>query len=454
MLRRGTIVLGSLLALLLLTSPGWTFGRHGPTMGMMPMQPPGAFVHSSVGVYNPATGGFFPSMTGATRLSSRDDIFVPMNGRFIPNANGPFTLTTRESFNPATGMFTPTSNGSIFLTANGTFVTAPRRFVESATFPAATGRFVNSTTGAFDPATGRFQPKALGASMLSSSRDVFVPSHGTFVPSAHGLFTLTTREAFDRTTGKFVPSVDGQFVQSTRGTFTPSKDGRVAPGFVPGNLANSTSNGGNNALANNLMPNRATTSSTSGIFSPSPFAHMFRQYERDLLGNAEAATLAGLNNPNWNGSNPYGAIPYSGSTAGYGGGSSYPYPVSATAASPPTPSANGNAAGTNQWSPASALAAFGVPVESGEIQWPLALRLMPPDAKRDLLDKLASQMKLAANQALNGNASQALLREANSTIGGVKQWLRDRRPNISDSTYEDGDRFLRRLEDALRRMDT
>lgn len=101
----------------------------------------------------------------------------------------------------------------------------------------------------------------------------------------------------------------------------------------------------------------------------------------------------------------------------------------------------------------SAPAAFGVPVEFGEVSWPLALRLMPPSTRQQVLDRLESQLKTVANQAATGDVSQALLREANGTINQAHAWLHDHRSRMAENTYRDGINFLDRLENTLHRMD-
>jgi hypothetical protein len=198
------------------------------------------------------------------------------------------------------------------------------------------------------------------------------------------------------------------------------------------------------------------------IFSQAAYAHTLRHYERvqDWASGYNPYLYGAYGYGGYGYGNPYGAygVPYSGAGygAGYGYGSGAPYVAGASDANaqPVAQVAANNSASPAQSRASDGLKAFGIPVEFGEVKWPLALRLMPPDAKRDLLDKLESQVKLAANQALNGNASQTLLRETKSTLDSVKWWLRGQRSNISENTYDDGDAFLRQLEDSLRRMDS
>jgi len=210
----------------------------------------------------------------------------------------------------------------------------------------------------------------------------------------------------------------------------------------------------------NVNPASFVSPLANTAITQSAYAHTLRHFER------EQEWASGFN-PYLNGGfgygyggyggygygNPYAAYgaPSYGSAPSYGAGA----PAVGAANNAYTPvAAPSSTASTPQAKPTDALKAFGIPVEFGEVKWPLALRLMPPDAKRDLLDKLESQMKIAANQAINGNASQVLLRETKNTLDSVKWWLRGRRSNIPENTYDDGDAFLRQLEDSLRRMDS
>ena len=149
----------------------------------------------------------------------------------------------------------------------------------------------------------------------------------------------------------------------------------------------------------------------------------------------------------------YGNYGYANPYAGYGTGS-YPTPAygtgtayaAATNSVPPPADSS-----TSKDKKLPVLAAFGIPSEAGEVQWPSAFRLLPPD-KRDLLKKLESQLKIAATQAVNGNATPVVLREAKNTIDELRDWLRERQPNMAENTNQDADRFLRRLTESIQAM--
>ena len=293
-----------------------------------------------------------------------------------------------------------------------------------------TGNFVNGARGTFNPATGTFAPSFNSSAALTSRRDLFLPTSGSFVPSPFGAFRLTTRDTFNPATNTFTPSPIGGFVFSSRGTFVPSTGGAV------------------------------TTNPFASVFSMSPFGHLARRYERAVEREALADSFA-LSNPYLFGAgygNPY-------MSGGYGGGygSGYPIPYgTGSAYGTGTPNASPVAAPTNiaNSSPNAnagqakqpVLAAFGIPNEFGEVIWPSAFRLLSPD-KRGLLKTLEAQLKIAAEQAVNGNPSSIMLRQAKSSIDELKTWLSDHQPNIGESQYQDADRFLRGLTESVHRME-
>jgi hypothetical protein len=333
MLRRGTIVVGSLVALLIFAAPGWTqFRGRGPSMGSMSFSHSPAFVGSSRG---------FPAFGTGTALSSRGF--------------------------PATG------------------------------------------TGTFN----------------STSRNAFLSSAGRVVPTANGLAVV-----------------------SANGTLMPAGTGMVSPTFRSVNPASFVS-----PLANTAITQSAYAHTLRHFEREQEWASGFNPYLYGGFGFGFAGYGYGFGYGGYGYGNPYAAygVPYYGSSASYGAGA----PTVGAANNTYAPAAAPNSTtSTAQTKPSDALKAFGIPVEFGEVKWPLALRLMPPDSKRDLLDKLESQMKIAANQAINGNASQTLLRETKNTLDSVKWWLRGRRSSMADNTYQDGDAFLRQLEESLRRMDS
>jgi len=286
------------------------------------------------------------------------------------------------------------------------------------------------------PGWTQFRGRGVSMGSFSHSPSFVATSSRGFPAFGTGTSMGSSRNFFVPSTTRVVPTATGLAVVSANGTFTPRTQ-PVSPAAFVSPFANT--------FANQSAYNRT-----------------LRHFEREQnwASGFNPYLLGGYGYGGYGYGNPYGGYgaPYYGGGygAGYGYGASNPYAGAPANANPqPVVQVAGNSgASPAQAKPADALKAFGIPVEFGEVKWPLALRLMPPDAKQDLLDKLESQMKLAANQAVSGNASQTLLRETKSTIDSVKWWLRGRRSNISESTYQDGDAFLRQLEESLRRMDS
>jgi hypothetical protein len=402
----GAIVAGSFLALLLFTAPGWTQFRR-PSMGMTPM------AHTPVAV-GQSTRGFPIFPTGGI-------------GAFTPTMHNVF-MTTPGSIDRAI-----TSNRPPIFGANGTVIPGTPGFVTSGLRPMSPAHFVSDISNPI------FSTSPVAHMFHRYDRDREFPTfgNGAFTPTARNFFTPTPGSV-DRAIVSNQPPVFG-----ANGTIIPGTPGFVASGLRPVSPANFVSN-----ISNPI---------SNPIFSSSPFAHTFRHYDRELWRSAA-----------WSNSyTPSGSSGYASPSSGYGNSSSgsasgYDLGSGYQASAPYAGAANnmsnqiaayGNSS-TAQSKPSEMLKAFGIPVEFGQVQWPLALRTMPPDTRRDLLDKLEAQMRIAASQALNGNASQMLLRETKNTIDSAKWWLRGRRSNIAESTYQDGDAFLRQLEDALRRMES
>jgi len=305
-----------------------------------------------------------------------------------------------------------------------------RAMMGSMAFHAPNRAFVGSARSF--PATGTFGG---GSSFGTMSGSRFAPVQ-TFNPVTGNLFTTTPFGTFATNVGPF-PTVN---------SYNPAT--RITTMTTPFGAFNSTFQSPNPASFVSPLANSAVNQAA--------YNHTLRQVERYANGGNfwNPYFYGGYGYPN-----PYAAYGSYGAGAGYGGygaGSGYGAgaPSAAGANSAPAQPAGTDNVYTAQPRQPSALSAFGIPVEFGAVKWPLAMRLMPPDVKRDLLDKLESQMKVVASQAVSGNASQPLLRETKSTIDNVRGWLRGRRSNMAESTYQDGDTFLRNLEDSLRRMDS
>jgi hypothetical protein len=325
---------------------------------------------------------------------------------------------------------------------------------------------VQSTTGSVNLATGAFVPSATGAFTLASRGD-FVASKGTFVPSPFGKFVLTTKEAFDPNTGNLVPSATGTFSFQLRGDFVPSTSNSQATATA--GTFRPTRSFLDSVLLNNLF-----LANSRGLSNPlsSPFSNPNLATALNPFGMPNALQSA-LFNPYSAGYVPpaysygsYASAPYS--AAGYGGyasaapyagggyGSSYgasnaymnPYAQGYASAQPNSgiPAYSPSASQTKQQS---VLGALGIPNEDGAVMWPLAFRLMSPDKKRELLDPLESQLKVAATQAASDKVNPAVLKQAKQNVEDLHKWLLPRRLDLAEGTYRDAVRFLAKLDNVL-----
>jgi hypothetical protein len=408
----------------------------------------GALVRATPGTFNPSTGAFMPSTNSAFVLARRGG-FEPVNGTFTPSATGDFVLKVRETFNPNMGSFTPSATGNFVVRERGTF--AP-----------TTGSFVQSTTGSVNLATGAFVPSATGAFTLASRGD-FVASKGTFVPSPFGKFALTTKEAFDPNTGNLVPSATGTFLFQLRGDFVPSTSTsqatatagtfRQTRSFLDSVLLNNLFLANSRGLSNPLSnPNLASPFNTFGM--PNAFqSALFNPYAAGYVppaysyGSYASAPYSAAG---------YGGYPYAAPYAGGYGSSSYGAPnahmnpyAQGYASAQPNSGIPAYAPSASQTKQQSVLAALGIPNEDGAVTWPLAFRLMSPDKKRELLDPLESQLKVAATQAASDKANPAVLKQAKQNVEDLHKWLLPRRLDLAEGTYRDAVRFLAKLDNAL-----
>jgi hypothetical protein len=130
---------------------------------------------------------------------------------------------------------------------------------------------------------------------------------------------------------------------------------------------------------------------------------------------------------------------YSGGSMGSpgpSGGSAYPYDWSAPAPSPIAIAAVGPLSGLLN--------------AEGGLEWPLALRLLPPEA-RDLRQQIDARAGEVQRQAATGPVDAGLLRDLNREADRLREILADRedRLPVSEQATADGRQFIRKLRDAL-----
>ncbi len=443
--------------------------------------PPASMVRWTSGTFNPSTGAFAPSPVGPYILSTRRG-FEPVSGTFTPDVSGNFVLKTREAFVPSTGAFVPSTTGNFVIRQRGDFVPA-------------SGSFAQTATGTFNPATGAFAPSSSGKFTLSSG-GVFVPGQGTFVPTPLGSFVLSAKEAFDPRTGMFVPSSTGTFTSMTRGVFVPSNGLVSATGFPVGTTGVSAAINpfGSFTLASalnsanplgispqaalrlatyyNTTPANALTASgfnPVGVANPS-VAAFYNPYQSPFAFSNPYVSSFGVANPYLNPFTYANPIAYSSPSAyanphtSYSSGAYAPAPYAAPYASYGSAAVAGYAAaqpygGAPAYSPSGAqampqsvLAALGVPNDNGAVDWPLALRLMPAEQKRELLEPLEAQLQIAGKQATEGTANPVVVREARDHVESVGRWLRAHRSDMADGSYRDAEGFLSKLDKTLKTL--
>jgi hypothetical protein len=132
-----------------------------------------------------------------------------------------------------------------------------------------------------------------------------------------------------------------------------------------------------------------------------------------------------------------------GSGSGYSGGGpglsdAYPIPYD-WAAPAPSPIANATVGPLN-----------GLLNAQGVLEWPLALRLLPPEA-RELRQQIDTRAGEVQRQAAAGPVDAGLLRDLNRDVDRLREILADRedRLPVSEQATADGRQFIRKLRDAL-----
>ena len=86
----------------------------------------------------------------------------------------------------------------------------------------------------------------------------------------------------------------------------------------------------------------------------------------------------------------------------------------------------------------------------GGLEWPLALRLLPPEA-RELRQQIDTRAGEVQRRAAAGPVDAGLLRDLNRDVDRLREILADRedRLPVSEQATADGRQFIRKLRDAL-----
>ncbi len=165
-----------------------------------------------------------------------------------------------------------------------------------------------------------------------------------------------------------------------------------------------------------------------------------------LNGRTNSSSAAGY------GGTGYGAGSYGG--AGGNGGDGY---NSGSANSTPSYQYDNQSSGyDNQNSKDSGSSAvfkaMGLPVEQGQLAWPIGLQaLRPDDEVKSLRDQIDGSIQVAALDRMSGRGAGQFLDQTKKAVARLRMLLRTNgKERFYASTYEDSARFLDQLESGLK----
>jgi hypothetical protein len=270
------------------------------------------------------------------------------------------------------------------------------------------GNFAHATLGNFTLGSSQFMPAQNGTSLLVG-RGYFLPTNGTFVPTPLGNFSLVTREAFNPMTRTLMPSPTGNVLLATRGDLISSTTKTPVNSVVP------------------VLP----------AVNPS------------VMVNPYAGTMVNPYMPGAMATSPYAAMPYP-------NGSSYGTPMYTNTATSPIATTQATPKSTSDTTSATpaqiALGAYGISMNAGHIDWPLAFRLLSPDKKRELTDPLESQLLALAGQSSGATLNPAFSQEVKQNVDRLSAWLTAHQTDIAEATYQDGVAFLKNVKATVKAL--
>jgi hypothetical protein len=96
---------------------------------------------------------------------------------------------------------------------------------------------------------------------------------------------------------------------------------------------------------------------------------------------------------------------------------------------------------------------FGLPAENGRVQWPHALRFLPPDNEtKALREQLELVLYFVATQAAEGKVNRVFIDVGLEAVHDLRHLLRPRKGIMLDIHYTEAMRFLDRAERGLTRI--
>jgi hypothetical protein len=182
----------------------------------------------------------------------------------------------------------------------------------------------------------------------------------------------------------------------------------------------------------------------------------------NLLGLARQQNLSSFMNPyatgNMAASGGYGGGSGGGSGGGYGASSGMGSSSGNSSGNGYGQAAPSTATNVDQMAAYAAmqlgsqLTALGISNKNGQLDWPLAFRLIPPGEDLETMMQTESAVQAAVMQAAAGKAAPTILREATRDVRKMRHWLREHEVGMAEGTYRAGNAFLGRIEGALKTM--
>jgi hypothetical protein len=96
-----------------------------------------------------------------------------------------------------------------------------------------------------------------------------------------------------------------------------------------------------------------------------------------------------------------------------------------------------------------ALAALGLPVKNGHLDWPLALDALPGEESRNLRQQIESLLLVMAANSQGGKGNARLVDEAKQAVSRLDAIAYSNRYSMTLGTRKDASAFLAKLDNVL-----
>jgi len=183
-------------------------------------------------------------------------------------------------------------------------------------------------------------------------------------------------------------------------------------------------------------------------------APMFNPYLSSNLYTGSSSYLGGMSRPYGQSNASRSSYGTGGSGGGSSGVSSSGYGNPSPSADHPDPYAASTTGGAAPYPPQPAptgstnlLDTMGVANAGGRLSWPLGLRILPSGEKAE---ELRRQIDGLLRQSANGPAAPRLLEATGTAVDELHGLLRQKAAYLTRYTYDEADRFLRKLANGLK----